>query len=66
MFTQLKETPKIRTVYFNLKIKDILNLNLQRLVYIDGVYYRINKIIDFSPAKNISTKVELLLWANLT
>jgi hypothetical protein len=29
-------------------------------VHIDGVYYRLNKIIDFMPNNNKTTKVELI------
>lgn len=56
----LKENPKMRTSYIALKISDIVNLDFTKLVYIDGAYWRINKIIDFMPNKNESTKVELI------
>ncbi len=56
----LKENPRMRTSYIALKISDIVNLDFTKLVYIDGVYWRINKIIDFMPNKNESTKVELI------
>jgi len=56
----LKENPRMRTSYITLKISDIVNLDFTKLVYIDGVYWRINKIIDFMPNKNESTKVELI------
>ncbi len=56
----LKENPRMRTSYIALKISDIVNLDFTKLVYIDGAYWRINKIIDFIPNKNESTKVELI------
>ncbi len=56
----LKENPRMRTSYITLKMSDIVNLDFTKLVYIDGVYWRINKIIDFMPNKNESTKVELI------
>ena len=37
-------------------------IDLRRLVYIDGSYWRVNKIIDYSPAKNELTKVEMVQW----
>lgn len=59
MIEQLKQNPRLKIVYLNLKVSDIMLLDFQKLVYIDGVYYRINKIIDFQPHKQQSTKVEL-------
>jgi hypothetical protein len=62
MVTQMTKSPRIRSVYVNLKIKDVLNIDLRRLVFFDGSMWRINKIVDFSPAKNIPTKVEFIQW----
>jgi len=62
MIEQLKQAPRIRTVYINLKISDILNLDLRELVYLDESWWRVNKISEFSPANNESTKVELIQW----
>ena len=62
MIEQLKLTPRVRTMYFNLKIIDIINLDLSKLVYVDGSWWRINKISDFKPAQNETTKVELIQW----
>ena len=53
-----------KTIYINLKLSDINNLDLRKLVYISGYYYRINKISDYSPNNNDVTKVELVLWEN--
>ena len=64
MIEQIKANPKIKIVYLNLNLSDIQNLDLRRLVYIDGYYYRINKIIDYKPNNNEITKVELVLWEN--
>ena len=61
----IKNNPRIRVSYFNLKIKDITNLDFTKLVYIDGVYWRINKVIDYMPHKNQTTKVELIEWTEL-
>ena len=62
MFEMLKTNPRIRTVFVNLKLSDIVGLDFRKLVYIDGVYYRINKILDYQPNKNTVTKVELICW----
>jgi hypothetical protein len=62
MIEQLKKSPRIRTVYLNLKIKDILNLDMRRLVYLDESWWRINRISEYSPAKNETTRVELIQW----
>ena len=61
----MKKTPRLKTVYMNLKTTDIQGLNLRKLVYVDGSYYRINQIIDFQPNNNKTTKVELVLWEEL-
>ena len=62
MIEQIKSNPRIKTVYVNLKLSDINKLDLRKLVYIDGNYYRINNIIDYRPNNNEVTKVELVLW----
>ncbi len=48
-----------------LKISDIVNLDFRKLVYIDGVYWRINRVIDYFPNDNKTTKVELVQWLEL-
>jgi len=65
MIEGLKQSPRLRTVSVSLNITDIVNLDFTKLVYIDGVYWRINKIIDYKPNKNESTKVELIEWYDL-
>tara|TARA_R110001606_G_scaffold284654_2_gene432918 strand:- start:4 stop:3084 length:3081 start_codon:yes stop_codon:yes gene_type:complete len=65
MIESLKRNPRIRTQYISLKISDIVNLDFSKLIYIDGCYWRINKISDFKPNKNESTKVELIEWFEL-
>jgi len=45
---------------FNLSPKDIYNLDFRRIFVVDGVYYRLQKIIDYNPIKDGLTKVELL------
>ena len=58
----IKKTPRLKTIYLNLTVSDISLLDLRKLVYIDGTYYRINQIIDFQPNNTTTTKVELVLW----
>ena len=65
MFEMIKSKPRLRTVYIDLKTTDIVNLDFRKLVYIDGVYWRINKVVDYQPNKNQSTKVELVEWLQL-
>ena len=65
MFEMFKAKPRLRTVYIDLKVKDIITLDFTKLIYIDGVYWRINKVVDYQPNKNQSTKVELIEWRNL-
>ena len=65
MFEMLKQSPRVRTLYVEFKVSDIMNLDFKKLIYINGVYYRLNKIIDYQPNKNQSTKVELIEWLQL-
>ena len=65
MVEQLKQKPRIKSIYLNLNKTDISTLDFSRLVFIDGNYYRINKIIDFKPHLKQSTKVELVEYFNL-
>lgn len=65
MFDMLKAKPRLRTVYVDLKVVDIINLDFTKLIYIDGVYWRINKVVDYQPNKNQPTKVELIEWISL-
>ena len=62
MMEMLKFNPRIRTSYFDIKVRDIQSLNFRKLIYVDGCYWRINRIIDFFPNRNTTTKVELILW----
>jgi hypothetical protein len=45
---------------FNLTYTDVMNLTLAERIYCNGAWWNINKIIDYDPAKNLLTKVELL------
>ncbi len=65
MIKQLKQKPRIKVVYINLSYSDVCNIDFSKLVVIDGVYHRINKIVDFQPHKKESTRVELVDYYNL-
>ena len=62
MVEMLKRSPRLRTVSLDLKVSDIINLDFRKLVYIDGVYWRINRVVDYMPNQNSPTKVELIEW----
>jgi hypothetical protein len=49
---------KIVTMYIKLLPTDMENLRFYQVIYIDGIYYRLNKITDYVPGA--LTKVELL------
>ena len=59
MIDGLIDKPKVRICYIDLKIKDITELDFRKMVYIDGVYYRLIKVFDYQPHLNMPTKVEL-------
>ena len=65
MFEMFKQNPRLRTVYIDLKISDIVNLDFRKLIYLDGCYWKLNKINDYMPNKNQPTKVELIEWFEL-
>ena len=65
MVEQLKQKPRIKNIYLRLDKTDVAVLDFQKLVYLDGFYYRINKIIDFKPHLKESTKVELVEYFDL-
>jgi len=55
---------RIITAYFNLNAVDISQFNFSDLIFftlngIDG-YYRVNKIVDYNPSLNQTTKIELI------
>jgi hypothetical protein len=60
MIEMYKYNPRVRVANLNLKISDIANLDFRKLIYLDGVYWRINKISDYMPNSNTTTKVELI------
>ena len=62
MVEMLKRSPRLRTVSIDLKVSDIINLDFRKLVYIDGVYWRVNRVVDYMPNQNSTTKVELIEW----
>jgi len=49
----------------NLTQKDVATLDYRNLVFLDGLYYRLNKIVDYKPHLNESTKVELVEYFDL-
>lgn len=51
---------KLLTCYINLNASDINTLDFRRLIKIDGVVYRLQKIEGYDSGKYITTKVELL------
>ena len=57
---------KLLTCYLYLTIQDIYSLDFAQLIYIDGALWRLNKVVDFNPLINQTTKVELLRVIELT
>ena len=51
---------KLITGYFYLKPSDIKNLDFRKQIFVDGSYYRLNKITDYNGATPGLTKVELI------
>jgi hypothetical protein len=51
---------KILTAYFYLEPKDIESLDFRNKIFLEGNYYRLNKIYDYDPVNVKTTKCELL------
>lgn len=51
---------KLVTAYFNLTPEDVRVLDFSAKYFIDGTYFRLNKVIDFNPIGNQLTKCELI------
>jgi hypothetical protein len=49
---------KLVTAYFHLTPLDIYNLNFRNFIYVDGSNFRLNKVIDYDPTKEVC-QVEL-------
>ena len=61
MMEEMKTRPRLRSCKLYLDQNDITTLNLRRLVYLDGEYWRISKISGYQPNKeHTSTTVELI------
>jgi hypothetical protein len=51
---------KLLTCYILLNSLDIQNLDFSKLIYIDGVLFRLNKVENYNPIIYTTSKVELL------
>lgn len=51
---------KLVVMLANLTSEDVRELDFRNKVFINGTYYRLNKVIDYSPIGNKLTKIELL------
>ena len=51
---------KLLIAYFNLTAEDIRTLDFRNSFFINGTYYRLNKVIDYSPIGDRLTKCELI------
>lgn len=57
---------KLLTCNVRLTDKDIYNLDFSKLIYIDGSLWRLNKVIDYNPMTEDTTKCEFLKVIELT
>jgi len=60
MYEIIDETSRLLTLSVKLNEVDILQLDFSKLIYIDGVVYRLNKIIDYNATTRDTCKIELL------
>lgn len=50
---------KIVIAYFRLTPLDIFQLNFKNHIHVNGINYRLNRIYDYNPLKNLTTRIEL-------
>lgn len=50
---------KILTAYFRLRPLDIFKLSFKNFIHVNGINYRLNKVFDFNPLAEETTRVEL-------
>lgn len=56
---------KLVVAYAYLNTVDIMNLNFSKLIYVDGVLFRLNKINEYNPTDLGTTQIQLLKVINL-
>jgi hypothetical protein len=66
MYEIIDKDSKLLTATFRLNEQDINQLDFSKLIYIDGILYRLSKIIDYNASERDVCKVELLKVLQLT
>lgn len=64
MYEIIDQDSRLFTATFRLDEQDINQLDFSKLIYIEGVLFRLNKIIDYNATKRDTCKVELLKVIN--
>jgi hypothetical protein len=57
---------KLLSCFVRLTDADIYSLDFSRLIWIDGSLWRLNKVVDYNPMDNDTTKCEFLKVIELT
>ncbi len=60
MYEIIDKDSKLLTATFRLNEQDINQLDFSKLIYIDGILYRLSKIMDYNASERDVCKVELL------
>lgn len=66
MYEIIDKDSKLLTATFRLNEQDINQLDFSKLIYIDGILYRLSKIIDYNASQRDVCKAELLKVMQLT
>ena len=67
---KLNDSPRLKVVHMRLGAKQISELNLQKPIYLEsynggnGSFWIINRVIDYKPTLDDSTKIELIQFGN--
>lgn len=62
----LDDNTKIVTMKLNLQPTDLENLKFYNIIFIDGVYYRLNKITDYTPNKLTEVQFQKIKKQDIT
>jgi hypothetical protein len=66
MYEIIDKDSRLLIATFRLNEQDIRQLDFSKLIFIDGILYRLNKIIDYNASQRDVCKVELLKIIQLT
>ena len=62
---EIRDKGKLYTAFFNLNDTDMSNLDFRVPIFVVDTYYLLNKVENYDPLSNVTTKVELITAINI-